>query len=80
MMDQERLANFLLEVSKDPERLAAIRADPDGRLAEAGLSQDQIDTLKSNDPERIRAALTPVGETAGTGPNIQIMLVAVIKF
>jgi hypothetical protein len=80
MTEQQKLADFIMGLTKDPQRLKALKANPDRVMTEAGLSKQQIEALKSLDPMRIRDALiSPDMKDAGPG-NVQITLVAVIKF
>ena len=57
MTDIHRLRNYLFELAQDPIRARAFREDPDRALADADLSPQQREVLKSRDPSRIRAAL-----------------------
>jgi hypothetical protein len=78
-MDRDSLVQFVVEMSKDPNRLRQLKQDPDKYMAAAGLTPEQIDAFKSLDPDRIRAVLTPPGFSPAAS-NIQVLIVAVIKF
>ena len=80
MTEQQKLADFIMGLTKDPQRLKALKANPDKVMTEAGLTAAQIDALKSLDPMRIRQALTSADTKDAAAANIQITLVAVIKF
>jgi len=80
MTEQQKLADFIMGLTKEPQRLKALKANPDKVMTDAGLTASQIDALKSLDPMRIRQALTSADTKDAAAANIQITLVAVIKF
>jgi hypothetical protein len=51
------LADFLDRLARDPDLLAAFRADKAGTMTEYGVSAEQQEAILSGDPDRIRAAL-----------------------
>ena len=53
----EALIRFLIEVSEDPARLAAYRADPEAQMQAAGLSEQERAALRTADCARVREAM-----------------------
>jgi hypothetical protein len=51
------LGNYLMKLSTDPQALKDFRADMEGQMQKAGLSQEEISIVKSKDPKRIKEAL-----------------------
>nr|WP_314359226.1 hypothetical protein [uncultured Achromobacter sp.] len=72
------LNDFLKKLSSDSKALKNFRDDPEKSMDEAGLSAEDKDTVLSEDPARIRAALQP-------DPNnmlasvVVVVVVAVIR-
>lgn len=68
----ERVAEFLIMLSKDPVKLDAFLDDPRPLLQGSGLTGEERELLLSGDPERIRAY---IGEnsafTAGASTTSQ---------
>jgi hypothetical protein len=58
----ETLKSFLVELGRDPKKLAAFDQDPDAAMAAAGLSKSHQAALRSRKADRIRKAL-------GAGPR-----------
>jgi hypothetical protein len=57
-------ADFITKLSTDPDFRTRFRADPDKVMDEEGLSPEDKEVLKSEDPERIRKHL---GDDAAPG-------------
>ena len=55
---------FLKGLSEDPAELDAYRADPEGAMDKAGLSEDHKEVLRSGDREKIEIALRDEGLSA----------------
>jgi len=55
---ESNLVTFLLDVARDPDKLAAFQANPEDELAHAGLTQQEQDAILSKDSDRIRDAIT----------------------
>ena len=51
------IGDFLLELAEDDDLLTRYKDDPERVLAESGLTEDQKETLRSNDLRRIRDAV-----------------------
>jgi hypothetical protein len=51
------IGEFLLELSKENDRIAAYLQDPIKELEDSGLTDEQKEILLSNDLERIRSAV-----------------------
>ena len=63
------LSDFLLELSNDPDKLAQYKEDSETVLASSGLSDEDQEVMRSNDPQRIRDAL---------GITAQVVVVVVV--
>jgi len=50
-----RLEKFLIDISHDPLKRQRLETDPDSVAAGAGLTADEIELLKKQDPDLIRA-------------------------
>jgi len=48
------IADFLVALAQDPDRLAAFQADPEGELAKSGLTETQGHVILSGDASRIQ--------------------------
>ncbi len=51
------LFDFILDLSTQPRLQRAFRADPDGTLRDAGLSERSREVVKTADKRRLDAAL-----------------------
>jgi len=51
---RERVSDLFLRLSDDPGLLADYCRDPEATMAGAGLSAEQIDTLLTGEPGRVR--------------------------
>lgn len=58
------LSDFLLGLAEDPARLEEYKGDQEGVLATSSLSTEDQEVLRSNDPQRIKAALGDVSAMA----------------
>jgi hypothetical protein len=59
-MARPLLAEYLLKLATDPPEFARFRksrAEAERRMREAGLTEDQIETVLSKDPNRVHAAI-----------------------
>lgn len=72
-MDRKRLIKFLSEMA-DPKRLEDFKNNPDSVMQSAGLSNEEIELIKSKDDQRIRQALGAADEAAGFTFTIYIVL------
>lgn len=54
-------ADFVVNLSKDPERMEAFASDPDSVMDEHDLSDADREVLKSGDAEKIRHHLGDAG-------------------
>ena len=48
---------YMIELGNDPDRVARLRSDPDAELADADLSEEEKEIIRSRDPVRIRSAM-----------------------
>ncbi len=55
------VADFVVNLSKDPRLMEAFASDPDAVMAEHDLSDADREVLKSGDAERIRNHLGDAG-------------------
>ncbi len=53
----ERLRQFVLEVSNDPDRARRLTADPVAELDQSDLDPEEKQIILSRDPDRVRQAL-----------------------
>jgi hypothetical protein len=67
------LGDFLLGLAEDPARLEEYKRDQEAALSASGLSAEDQEVLRSNDPQRIKAALGDVAAMA------VVVIVIVIK-
>lgn len=85
----DNILTFLLELARDPKKLADFQADPEAALERAGLPEAERAAILSKDSDRIReavtAAMTP--STGGAGAGLApakildpVMIVVVIRF
>ena len=65
---------FVLELSRDPHKVDALRRDPEAAMAEAQLSDEDKEILRSGDVDGFRRAVMPEGPD---GENI-ILLITII--
>jgi hypothetical protein len=65
-MPNDRLRDFLIELSSDPHRLRQLRSDPDAALSAADLSAEDAAILRRADPVELRNVL--IGEPDRTRP------------
>jgi hypothetical protein len=68
---QQKVIQFLTELSQNPEMREAFKNDPDACMDAAGLSNEEKDVLKSGDPDKIRSHL---GDDAP--PGVVVILLA----
>lgn len=76
LIDQsgDRLIEFLTELAIDPVRVDALLKDPDGVMQAAGLSESDIELIKSRDAARIRKELEARGVAdAGLGMSLGLL-------
>lgn len=75
-MSQKPIHDLMEEIARDPRKAKTIAANADAELRSRGLSQEQIDAIKSLDPDRISHVLQQeAGPTAaGFNPNIKIVI------
>lgn len=59
------IAEYLIGLVEDPERLSAFRADPEGELAKSGLSAKQQELILSGDAQRIQHVVEYESDVAG---------------
>jgi hypothetical protein len=57
MEPQQKIGDFLIKLSEEPELLETYYSDPRAVLAESGLTEEQQETILSNDAARIQEAL-----------------------
>lgn len=70
------LRAFVLDLSRDPQKVEELKADPDGVMDTAGLSEEHKELVRSGDVERIRAAVTPEGRD-GEGGGVVVVVVVI---
>jgi len=75
-MASKKLADFLLDLGRHPEKLKALKAAPDKFMKDAGLSDEDIEIVKSGDPAKLRAAIDDAALTGDT--NVVVVAVVVI--
>ena len=66
----KKAADFVISLSKDPQKRAAFKQDPDGTMSAAGLSEEDKKVIKSGDPQKIREHLGDDGP-----PGCMVMIV-----
>lgn len=59
------VADYLIALAEDPERLRAFRADPAGELAKSGLTRKQQELILSGDAQRIQHVVEYESDVAG---------------
>lgn len=69
------LHEFLTDLSTDPQKLKAFKADPHGTIQSAGLSHEDQQALRSGDPQAIKAR---IGTPSAGGPTIIVVVVLLI--
>jgi hypothetical protein len=57
MMADSKLYGFLKELSENPDKLAEFEKDAEQAMTASGLSQEEMDVVKSGDEERIMRQL-----------------------
>jgi len=70
------LSEFLVDLSSNPDQMAAFLADPDRVFDAAGLSGEERDAVRSRDAGRLNAALSgglqmQTGNTNNDMPSIR---------
>jgi hypothetical protein len=75
-MPNETLANYLISLSEDPNKLQSLKQDPDAALNEAGLNEEEKAIVMSSDPAKIRAAIT--GSDIIAESNVTVVVVVVV--
>jgi hypothetical protein len=69
------LSDFLMTLSEDPSKAAALKERPQEVLDEAGLSQEDKDLLLSRDPVAIHRAVRRSAEEQDNGVTIVIVVI-----
>lgn len=59
------IAEFLISLAEEPERLRAFRADPEGELSKSGLSKKQQELILSGDAQRIQHVVEYESDVTG---------------
>jgi hypothetical protein len=59
------IAEYLIGLVDDPERLSAFRADPAGELSRSGLNGKQQELILSGDAQRIQHVVEYESDVAG---------------
>lgn len=57
MADKKYIVDFFEDLKRSPEKQQAFENDPDGTMAAAGFTAEDIATINSGDADRIRAYL-----------------------
>ena len=56
-MSKKKLADFLIDLSKDPDKQVAFMSDPDGFMQSNGFSEEDTAVVKTADTDKIREHL-----------------------
>lgn len=56
-MADHKLVNYLITLADDHNSLASYERDPEAAMKQAGLSQAEMDVLKTRDPKKIEHAI-----------------------
>jgi Tetrapyrrole (Corrin/Porphyrin) Methylases len=72
---KNQLNDFLISLARDSTKLAEFEKDPDGVLANSGLSQEEKEIIKSRNPHLIRQASfkKPAGSLTIVGIGIKLV-------
>ena len=70
-----KLTEFLLQISASKKAWDKFKKDPDAAMASADLSPAQIAAIKSNDPARLRRA---VSREFGANPVPQLIRMVIV--
>ena len=57
---QDKLVDYIVELNADSEMLAKHNADPEGAARSYGLSEDDVELIKAQDHEAIKARFANV--------------------
>ena len=74
----KQFARFLQTLGEDPNTLEQYKEDPDRIMKEAGLTQDDRQSMLSGDPKKIRQALAGGEEAAGVQAQAETAIVIVV--
>lgn len=72
---KNRLNEFLISLSLDPQKREEFYQDPDGVLDDTSLSEDEKDLIKSGNASQIRLAIfqKPAGSLIIVGTGIRLV-------
>jgi hypothetical protein len=73
-----KLTQFLMQISANKKAWERFKKDPDAAMADAQLTPSQIAAIKSNDPARLRRAVSrEFGKIPPPRMNLMVAIVIV---
>ncbi|HXS51445.1 MAG TPA: hypothetical protein VN782_02845 [Usitatibacter sp.] len=70
------LKDYLMQLAESPDKVRALRADPEAEMKKAGLTDSDKQVIRSADAGKIRAAL--MGGATPRGDNVVVIVVVAI--
>lgn len=73
----DKFSDFVVSIATDPAKMEQYKADPDGVLAIAGLTQEEASLINSGDTDAILARVD--SSLLDEGGTLHVMIIRVVR-